>query len=71
MTALITEHPYFFTNLLTLAGVHLAGYFLLDPMRNRLIILSGLINLTCFPFLVFLEGQYWEPVRFGGWALGN
>ena len=70
MPSLIADHPYFFANLLTLAGVHLAGYLFLQRAHRRLIILSGLVNLTCFPFLVFLEGEYWQPVRFGGWIIG-
>jgi hypothetical protein len=31
---------------------------------------SGLLNIPCFPFLVFLEKEYWTQVRFGGWILG-
>ncbi len=70
MADFLMEHPYLFANLITFGAVHLVACFFLNPLQNRAIIVSGLINLTCFPFLVFLENEYWNPVRVGGGSLG-
>jgi hypothetical protein len=69
MSAFLIQHPYFFANLMTLAGVHVTGYLFLKPNQNKAIILCGLINMTAFPFLIFLENEYWKPVRIGGGSL--
>lgn len=70
METVFSNHPYFFTNLITFILVHSTARIFLDPARKRSIILSGVINMNAFPFLVFLEGAYWSPIRFGGGLLG-
>jgi len=52
-----SNHPYFFANLITFILVHSTARIFLDPARNRSIILSGFINMTAFPFLVFLRNS--------------
>ena len=46
------------------------GRIFLSRQQSHIMTLSGLLSIPCFPFLVFLEKEYWTPVRFGGWILG-
>lgn len=70
MVEFFFSHPYFFANLTTLITVHFFSFFLLSPVQHKLLILGGLMNAVCFPFLVLLENEYWMPNRIGDWKLG-
>jgi hypothetical protein len=66
----IKAYPYFFA---TFGGgllVLVVGRIFLPRQQWHIMVWSGLLNIPCFPFLVFLEKEYWTQVRFGGWILG-
>ena len=44
--------------------------FTLTRAQFALTMLSGLIVLPVLVFVPFLEGNYWHPVRLGGWVIG-
>lgn len=70
MVGWIYHYPYFFANILLLIIVMLIGKIFLNQHQFKLVFLGGMANTPCFLFLVFLEGEYWNPVRLGGWKLG-
>jgi len=67
---IIKAYPYFFANLLWIFILLTAGTIFLSRQQWQVMVLSGLLNTPCFTFLIFLEKEYWMPVRFGGWMLG-
>jgi len=67
---LIKSQSYLACNILYLIWL-IIGLFLVVPPRQRMIVIvSGLISIPCFPFLVFFENNYWVQNRLGGWVLG-
>jgi hypothetical protein len=67
---IIEDYPYFFANILSSLILLTAGRIFLSRQQWQLMILSGLLSVPCFPFLIFFEKEYWNPVRLGGWMLG-
>jgi hypothetical protein len=67
---ILKAYPYFFANLLSILMLLTVGRIFLSRQHWRVMLLSGLFNAPCFPFLIFLEKEYWSPARFGGWMLG-
>jgi len=67
---IIKAYPYLFANVLSILILLTAGRIFLSRQQWRVMILSGLLNAPCFPFLIFLEREYWSPIRLGGWMLG-
>ena len=68
--AFFTSYPYLFANLLTLVLLILCIKKTWKGGQGRIALLSGLM---CIPFsLVSLlhEGQYWNPLRWGGGPFG-
>ncbi|RPH53201.1 MAG: hypothetical protein EHM85_00065 [Desulfobacteraceae bacterium] len=67
---LIKSQPYLAANILYLIWL-VIGLFLVVPLKQRMIVIvSGLISIPCFPFLVLFENNYWVQNRLGGWVLG-
>ena len=67
---ILKAYPYFFASLLSVLILLTAGMILLTQQQWHVMILSGLFSVPCFPFLIFLEKEYWSPARLGGWVLG-
>jgi len=67
---IIKIFPYLFAALLCLVVFLPAGKLLLTRDQWRVMILSGLANAASFPFIVFFETEYWNPIRLGGWIVG-
>ena len=63
-------YPYLFTNLITTTFLLAAGWFALTRTHWKVMMISGLASSPAFLFLVFLENEYWNPVRVGGLVLG-
>jgi hypothetical protein len=70
MLEFLRAHPYLCTNTISIAFLLITGWFVLSRVQWKMMVLCGLANTPCFPFLLFLENRYWSPVRLGGWALG-
>ncbi|MDY6881088.1 MAG: hypothetical protein SV686_12635 [Thermodesulfobacteriota bacterium] len=68
-TNLVNMYPYLFANLFYLF-VLFSGLLFVAKGNRRLVYLAGLVNIPCFPFLIYFEEIYWYPKRFGGWVLG-
>ncbi len=70
LLGLIKSQPYLAANILYLLWL-VIGLFLVVPLKQRMmVILSGLISIPCFPFMVLFENNYWVQDRLGGWVLG-
>ena len=70
MLKIFSDYPFLFTNVSSVVLLTLAARKRLNPQQNSLVFLSGLTNLPCFPFVMFLQGNYWSPVRLGNRMLG-
>ena len=68
--ALFQAYPYLFTNIASFMIFVIGGRWILQKNHWRLMMICGALNAPCFPFLIFLENEYWNPVRVGGWILG-
>ena len=67
---LFQSYPYLFTNLVSFLIFVVGGRWILQKHHWRLMVICGALNAPAFPFLIFLENEYWRPVRLGGWILG-
>jgi len=70
MARAISRYPYLFSSIFLLIILILAGKIFLNPRRIRLVFLEGLASMPCFLFLLFFEGEYWNPARVGGGMVG-
>ena len=68
VTGSLATYPYLFAGLLGLGLT--AGLYAFAGRQRRMMILSGLLCLPLVPAAMLFEGNYWSPVRLGGWALG-
>jgi hypothetical protein len=65
-----SDYPYLWASIFSLVALFLP-LFLIMPRELRSSLLKiGILNTAFFPFSMFLEDSYWQPVRFGGWRLG-
>ena len=67
---LIKSRPYLAANILYLIWLVIGLFLVVPPKQRMIVIVSGLISLPCFPFLVLFENNYWVQNRLGGWVLG-
>lgn len=67
---LIKSQPYLAANLFYLMWVIIGVFLAVPPKQRALVIISGLISIPSFPFMVLLENNYWVQNRLGGGILG-
>lgn len=67
---LIKSQPYLAANLFYLMWVIIGLFLAVPPKQRTLVIVSGLISIPSFPFMVLLENNYWIQNRLGGGILG-
>ena len=67
---LFQAYPYLFTNIVSFLIFVVGGRLILPKRHWGVMMICGALNAPCFPFLIFLENEYWNPVRVGGWILG-
>lgn len=67
---LLQTYPYLFTNIVSFLIFVVGGRWILRRDHWRAMMIGGALNAPCFPLLIFLENNYWHPLRLGGWILG-
>ena len=70
MKALILTYPYLVTTIVTLLATLMVARILLLKSQQRIVFISSLAAIASWPFTVFLENEYWNPTRMGGFQLG-
>lgn len=59
----VQAYPYLFASLLCVGLVAIAIRGLLPRRQRRIAVLSGALSVPFGVFSIFLEGDYWNPVR--------
>lgn len=64
----LNAYPYLVNNVVGLLFCILGYAFIGKP--GELALVGGLMYVPLLPMFLIFEGQYWSPVRLGGWWLG-
>ena len=66
----LQTHPYLIANIPTLFIILALARFIRPRACGRLTVLAGLACVPCSLIAFTYEGEYWNPVRLGGIAIG-
>jgi hypothetical protein len=66
----VANYAYLGAGLLSLGAIFFPLYLAMPRDLRSSMLTMGVLNACTFPFCALLEGDYWRPVRLGGWRLG-
>lgn len=70
MRVMLISYAFLICSVLYTSITLILGHFTLPREQFRLMIYAGLATATSGGFAYFLEGNYWMPLRLGGFMLG-
>lgn len=66
----LRSHPYLIANIPTVLIILVLAYLIRPRAFGQLTVLAGLACVPCALIAFTFEGDYWSPVRVGGFAIG-